>query len=102
MNKVMFIGRVANDVDYNEEKKYARFSLAVNEKTKDGEKVHYANHVAFGKTAEYVAKYVKKGVKLYLGSRFNQNQEKREQYSFIIEEIEFLSEKKDKEEFPFE
>ena len=64
MNKVMFIGRVANDVDYNEEKKYARFSLAVNEKTKDGEKVHYANNVAFWKNSRICSKICKKRCKI--------------------------------------
>ena len=105
MNKCMFIGRLTNDVDFNEEKKYARFSLALNERKNENEtEVHYVNLVAFGKKAEFVKTYLKKGMKIYVESKFRQNQEKREQYSFVLEEVEFLEKKpkeEKEEEFPF-
>lgn len=107
MNKVMLIGRIATDVEYNEEKKYARFSLAINEKVGEENRVYYLNHTCFGKLAEIVKKYVNKGDKLHTEGKIVQNQdkEKRNQISIYVEKIEFLMKKqengKEDEEFPF-
>ena len=104
MNKTIFTGRLVKDVEYNEEKKYARFTLALNEKVGDKTNVYYANHIAFGPLAELVSKYLKKGSKVLVEGKFTQNQEKREQISFIAEKIEFLDPKdktQENGEFPF-
>lgn len=104
MNKTIFIGRLTKDVEYNEEKKYARFTLALNERTGDKKIPLYINHIAFGSLAELAKKYLKKGSKVLVEGRFTQNQEKREQISFIAEKIEFLDPKdktQENEDFPF-
>ena len=104
MNKTIFTGRLVKDVEYNEEKKYARFTLALNEKVGDKTNVYYANHIVFGPLAELVSKYLKKGSKVLVEGKFTQNQEKREQISFIAEKIEFLDPKdktQENGEFPF-
>lgn len=104
MNKTIFTGRLVKDVEYNEEKKYARFTLALNEKTGDKKIPLYINHIAFGSLAELAKKYLKKGSKVLVEGKFTQNQEKREQISFIAEKIEFLDPKdktQENGEFPF-
>ncbi|MFR9020001.1 MAG: single-stranded DNA-binding protein [Fusobacterium sp.] len=104
MNKTIFIGRLTKDVEYNEEKKYARFTLALNERTGDKKIPLYINHIAFGSLAELAKKYLKKGSKVLVEGKFTQNQEKREQISFIAEKIEFLDPKdktQENGEFPF-
>lgn len=104
MNKTIFTGRLVKDVEYNEEKKYARFTLALNERTGDKKIPLYINHIAFGSLAELAKKYLKKGSKVLVEGKFTQNQEKREQISFIAEKIEFLDPKdktQENGEFPF-
>ncbi len=68
-NKVQLIGRLGADVELKTVtggKAMAKFSLATNESYKNakGEKVdetYWHNLVAFGKTAEIIHKYTKKG-----------------------------------------
>jgi single-strand DNA-binding protein len=75
VNKVILLGNVGKDpeVRYTPDGKcIARFSLATGESWKDkntGEKkeiTEWHNVVFFGKVAEIVAEYVKKGSKLYI------------------------------------
>ncbi|MFV0519751.1 MAG: single-stranded DNA-binding protein [Lachnospirales bacterium] len=69
MNKVILMGRLVRDpeVRYSQSATpmaIARYSLAVNRKIKgDGEpNADFINCVAFGKTGEFVEKYLKKGM----------------------------------------
>ena len=103
MNKVFFMGRLVKDVEFNKEKKYARFTIAVNEKvSQEKTNVYYINHISFGNLAETISKYLKKGSKVLVEGKLVQNQEKREQISVVVENIQFLDGKsQDKEEFPF-
>lgn len=107
MNKTIFIGRLTKDVEFKDgEKKYARFTIAVNEKVGDKTNVYYANHIAFGPLAELVSKYLKKGSKVLVEGKFTQNQDKdkRDQISFVAEKVEFLDPKdktQENGEFPF-
>lgn len=66
MNSVSLIGRLTKDPDIRytgEQLCVARFTLAVDAgKDKDGEgKADFPSCVAFGKTAELIEKYVRKG-----------------------------------------
>lgn len=73
MNKVILIGRLTRDpeVRYNGEKAVARFSLAVDRKYKQdgGQAADFPSCVAFGKTAEFIDKWLKQGVKIALEGR---------------------------------
>jgi len=63
MNKIEIMGRTTADVELQKSKdgkEYARFTLAVQRKL-DKEKTDFLDCVAFGKIAEIIAKYVKKG-----------------------------------------
>ena len=77
MNKHLLIGHIGNDpemVNLDNGNKIAKFSLATNEtyKNKAGEKVSetdWHNIVVFGKQAEIVEKYFKKGSKMLIEGR---------------------------------
>ncbi len=74
LNKVMLIGNLGKDPDVNtvgNDRKVAKFSLATTETWKDqkGEKqeaTEWHNIVVWGKTADVVEKYLKKGDKVYV------------------------------------
>jgi len=72
LNKCILIGNCAEpEIISTENGTIAKFGLAINEsyKNKQGEKVEqteWVNIVCFGKVAEIVEKYVKKGALLYI------------------------------------
>lgn len=75
MNKAILMGRLTKDPEVrysNEGNASASFTLAVDRKyTKQGEEkqADFINCVAFGKTAEFLEKYIKKGTKIVLDGR---------------------------------
>ena len=76
MNNVVLMGRLTKDpeVRYSQNEKQtavARFTLAVDRRFKrDGEpEADFIGCVAFGKTGEFVEKYLKKGTKIVLQGR---------------------------------
>lgn len=99
--KFEMIGRLTRDP---EEKKtqagltVARFSLAVG----DRDKTCFWNLVSFGKTAEFIIKWMKKGteVRVY-GDMKNEKKDDKIYYDFIADEITFVG-SKPKEEKPQE
>lgn len=81
MNRVILIGRLTKDPEIRTSGNYtiASFSLAVDRKFKrDGEpEADFFNCTAFNKTAEFVEKYCKKGTKMVVEGRVqNDNYEK--------------------------
>mgnify|MGYP005814584307 CR=1 FL=1 len=105
MNKVFIIGRTTKDIDSSTSSSgtsIAKFTIAVDRKfpNQDGEKVtDFLNCVAFGKLAETIGKYVKKGHKisiegeLWTNTYENEKGEKRHSFSICVSEIEFLEKK---------
>lgn len=111
MNKVILMGRLTRDpeVKYSQSNNpmaIARYSIAVNRKFKrEGEPdADFINCVAFGKTGEFVEKYLKKGQlinvvgSLRTGSYNDKNGKKVYTTDVIVEEHYFTDSKKDKEE----
>lgn len=81
MNRVILIGRLTKDPEIRTSGNYtiASFSLAVDRKYKrEGEaEADFFNCTAFNKTAEFVEKYCKKGTKMVVEGRIqNDNYEK--------------------------
>ena len=81
MNRVILIGRLTKDPEIRTSGNYtiASFSLAVDRKFKrEGEaEADFFNCTAFNKTAEFVEKYCKKGTKMVVEGRIqNDNYEK--------------------------
>lgn len=113
MNNITLIGRLTAtpEIKGNSDKRYCKFTLAVSRQMKK-DTTDFINCVSFGKTAEIMGEYLKKGSKVaILGELQIQNYEKdgikSTSYSVIVKNLYFL-EKKDeilgdipKEEFPF-
>lgn len=76
LNKVMLQGRITKDVELKhtagaEPKAYAMFSVAVNRAKKD--EVDFINCKAWGKTAELIATWFKKGAECIIEGRLEVN-----------------------------
>ena len=103
MNKAIFCGRLTRDVEiHNGTVTVATFSLAVDRKyKKEGEPTaDFFNCTSFGKQADFAQKYLKKGIKVIVTGRLqndnytNKNGDKVYSTQVITEEIEFAESKK--------
>lgn len=108
MNKVILIGRLTKDPDVrysqaNPPVAVARYSLAVNRRfKKQGEQeADFINCVAFGKAAEFVEKFLKKGMQISIvgriqtGSYTDKDGKKIYTTDVVVEEHYFTESKKD-------
>lgn len=90
MNKIILIGNVTKDpeIRYTQnEKVYTTFSLAVNRRNKETD---YFNCIAWEKTAELIAQYVKKGSKVGVSGRLETDKVEEKYFTkVIVEEISF-------------
>ena len=108
MNKVILMGRLTRDpeVRYTQGENslcIANFSIAVdrrfNRNSQDGATADFINCVAFGKLAEHVEKYYRKGLKTALTGRIqtrnytNRDGQKVYVTEVIAEELEFAESK---------
>jgi len=106
MNKVILMGRLTRDpeVRYSQgasQTTVARFSIAVDRRFKrEGEPdADFFNCTAFGKQAEFVERYLRKGVKVVVCGRIQNdnytNKEGQMVYSVrvMVDEIEFAESK---------
>lgn len=105
MNKVIFMGRLTKDpeVRYAQDgKAIAKFSLAVDRFGKNDE-ADFFYCTAFGKQGEFVEKYLKKGTKILLSGRIqndsytNRDGQKVNTTQVIVNEIEFAESKRNDE-----
>lgn len=111
MNKTLLIGRTTKDPDirYTQSEQpmtIARFSLAVDRRFKrdgDNQSADFISCVAFGKTAEFIEKYVFKGTKIAVegriqtGSYTNKDGNKVYTTDVVVEQVEFAGSKTDSE-----
>lgn len=105
MNKVILMGNLTRDPDIRytqgNNTAIARFTIAVSRRFKrDNEpETDFFNCTAFGKTAEFIEKYMHKGSKAALSGRVqndnytNKNGEKVYSTQIIVDEIEFAERK---------
>ena len=106
MNKVILMGRLTRDpeVRYSAGENasaVARFTLAVDRKfRKEGDTAaDYIGCIAFGKTAEFAEKYLRKGLKVVLtgriqtGSYTNRDGQKVYTTDIVAEDLEFAESK---------
>ncbi len=106
MNKVILLGRLARDPDirYSQGENpmaIARYSLAVDRRFKrdDEQTADFISCVAFGKSAEFAEKYLKKGTKICVTGRIQTgsytNKEGNKVYTtdVVVEEQEFAESK---------
>ena len=100
MNVIILTGRLTRDPELKfgqSGKAYSRFTLAVDRPMQKGE-VDFINCVAFGKTAELIGEYLRKGRKAGVTGRlqmgkYEVNGEKRTSYDVVVDTIEFLESK---------
>ena len=103
MNDCKFSGRPTRDpeIRYTEGTQpmaVARYTLAVDRKYKKegGQQADFLSIVAFGKTAEFVEKYIKKGIKVIVechaqsGSYTDKNGNKRTAAEVVCGRFEFI------------
>ena len=104
MNKVILMGRLTRDPEVSSSASgttFARFSIAVDRRFKrEGEPdADFFNCTSFGKQAEFVERYLKKGTKVVVTGRIQNdnytNKEGQKVYSvrIMVEEIEFAESK---------
>lgn len=102
MNLVVLTGRLTRDpeVKFGQSgKAYTKFSLAVDRQFSKGE-TDFINCAAFGKTAELIGEYLRKGSKMgitgsLLMNKYEVNGEKRTTFEVAVQNIEFLDSKGD-------
>lgn len=106
MNKAIMIGRLTRDPDIRytqgeNQTAIAKFSLAVDRRWKrEGEPdADFFNCTAFGRQAEFVEKYLKKGTKIAITGRVqndnytDRNGQKVYSVQIMVEEMEFAESK---------
>lgn len=100
MNKVILIGRMAKDPEerHSGEMTVTRFTVAVDRRTKDGQTADFPSCVAFGKTAEFIAKYFHKGMRIALDGHIqtgSYEKDGRKVYTtdVVVENAEFTESK---------
>ena len=107
MNKVILMGRLTRDpeVRYSQGEAstaIARFSLAVDRRFKregEDQTADFINCVAFGRTAEFMERYARKGTKFVVegriqtGSYTNKDGQKVYTTDVVVENIEFAESK---------
>lgn len=104
MNKVILCGRLTRDPEVrysqngSEQMAIARYTLAVDRRTKDNN-ADFIGIVAFGKSAEFAEKYLRKGMKILVtgriqtGSYTNKDGQKVYTTDVVVEEHEFCESK---------
>ena len=104
INTAILMGRLCNDPELKQSNGgtgYTKFRIAVDRDftPKGAERqTDFINCTAFGKKAEFINKYFKKGSMIAVQARFQSdtyevNGEKRNSYSFIIDNVSFCGEK---------
>lgn len=112
MNRVNLLGNITKDIELKETGsgvKYTRFSIAVRRtfKNDDGEyDTDFFNVIAWRKTAEIISEYFKKGSRIAISGKLQQNKytdkdgNERTSVEIVAEDIDFIDKKEEKEELP--
>ena len=104
MNKAILIGRLTKDVDFRKgdnDKTSARFNLAVNRRFKNTNgdtEADFPSCVAFGKTAEFINNYFKKGSAIAITGRIQTGSYEKDGKTVyttdvVVDEAEFVESK---------
>ena len=73
-NKCILIGNLTRDPELKSvgENKVCKFTIAINHRTKDKDDVCFLDVITWGKSAEFVAQYFKKGKSILVEGRIKQ------------------------------
>ena len=103
-NRVMLAGNLTRDPELantNSGHVVCKFGMAVNRTWKDKKEILYVDLAAWGKTAEIIAQYVKKGQPLFIEGRLQLEQwtsregQKRSKHSIVVDSFQFVGAKQD-------
>lgn len=87
------IGRITNDLvmsQGNQGSNYVRFSIAHNDK-KNKDVSYFFNCTAFGKTAETIVKWAKKGGRIYVEGEITQDKKENVTYTnYLVYNVELI------------
>lgn len=113
MNKTILMGRLTRDPEIRTAAGesgtvIARFTLAVNRRfRRDGEaSADFINCVSFGKTAEFIEKYISKGRQICVsgriqtGSYTNKDGQRIYTTEVVVEEVDFADSRRDAADTP--
>jgi single-strand DNA-binding protein len=102
-NKVILLGRIVRDIELKESSsgsKFCSFSLAVNRRSKSGaeEQADFIDCTAFSYTAEFAAKWCKKGTAVIVCGELQQNNYEKDgvkhySYRVVVNEMQFAESK---------
>jgi single-strand DNA-binding protein len=103
MNKIELLGRLTKDVEVKytqDQKMVVKFTIAINRRK--NEHTDFFDVTAFGKTAEFIGKYFKKGSKMLVTGELNNNNYEKDgvkhyQDQIVIDTVEFFGKKADGE-----
>lgn len=108
MNKIMLIGRLTKDIELKQGNNatFSSFTLAVNRQyKKDGQpEADFISCKAFGKTAEFLGKYMSKGRQIAVEGRLQTGSYKNKEGATVyttdvmVESVYFADSKQDKQE----
>lgn len=108
MNKVILCGHLTRDVEirHGQSTDVARVGIAVNRPFSKDKAVDFFNLTAFGKTAEFMSKYLGKGSRVLIEGRlqtstYEKDGVKRTATDIIIEQVEFAGGKRDNRDKDF-
>jgi len=97
MNLIVLEGNLGGDPEIkmlSSEKKMARFNVATKDGYGDNQKTNWHRCVAFGKTAETIEKYMKKGSEILLQGSVSYNEHEGKHYtSILVDRFEFVGSK---------
>ena len=105
MNIVILKGRLARDINLhfsNQGTAYTNFTVAVNRYSKDNNaSADFIYCTAFGKTAQFIAEYFRKGQEILLRGNIKTETLEKEgskvyKQSVFVENVEFVGSKNDK------
>ena len=108
MNKIMLTGRLSTEIKMEKsgDYKYGKFNLAVQRRGKKDE-ADFINCTVFGKTAETMFEYCRKGHRIGIEghlqiSQYEKDGVKKSGYSVIVDTMEFLQSKNEGTQTPQE
>ena len=87
MNKITLVGRLGQDPELKTSKggkSFAKFSIATNDGYGDNKKTNWHSCTAFGKAAELIEKYVKKGSEIAVSGSIDYNKHEEKIYTNIL------------------
>lgn len=105
INKVILIGNLTASPELKTTTtglNYARFCIAINSKSKNGEHTDFINVVAWNNTAGFICKYFTKGQKIFIDgriqtSKYTQDDKTYTSTEIVAQSVDFVGNKKSNE-----